>query len=553
MTARTSLGLVVLGFALAVGACSVDELYVGSDRTASTGSGTGTTSSAGTGGAPVCTQGMTQPCYDGPAGTEGVGICTGGTQTCAADGQSWGPCVGEVTPQTEMCGSGLDQNCDGAVAPPCVPTLLWAEEFGEVEGATARGVAADTAGDVVVTGAFFGSVDFGGGALVSDGTGDIFVTKLHPTGNYFWAKGFGGGMTASGNLQGMSVAVDSAGNAIVTGTLSGSVDFGGGPLTSNGDIFVAKLDPGGNYMWAKQFGSAGTTISASGIAVDGAGDAVLAGNFWGAVNFGGATLMSSGDGDAFVVRFDAGGNYVWAKHFGSAGAIVAASVAMDSTGDAVMTGGFSGPTSFGSMQLTTSAPSGTFVAKLDANGTCVWAKSFSGTGTAAGTSVAMDSTDYAIVAGNFSGTVSFGGADGPLTSAGGGDMFVAKLDPNGGYVWATHFGSAGNTTSAASVAVDGMGSPVMTGNFSGSVDFGGGPLTSSSASDMFLAKLTAAGAYIWARQFGSTGTNILPTSVAVDSTGDAVVIGNFSGAVDFGSGQLMGSSARDMFIAEFSQ
>ena len=197
----------------------------------------------------------------------------------------------------------------------------------------------DGSGSAFVTGRFDGSVDFGGGPLTTAGADDIFLAKFDAAGNHLWSKRFGDG---SGEL-GESVAVDNAGNVFLTGYFGGSVDFGGGPLTSAGslDTFLAKFDAAGNQLWSTGFGAPDNQIGQS-VAVDSAGNAFLTGFFGGSVDFGGGSLTSAGGNDVFVARFDASGNHVWSKRFGVANDQVALSVAADGSGNAFLTGYFDG-------------------------------------------------------------------------------------------------------------------------------------------------------------------------------------------------------------------
>ena len=110
---------------------------------------------------------------------------------------------------------------------------------GDSDSQAPGAVAVDASGNVVLTGTFYGTVDFGGGALTSAGSGDIFVAKFGSGGAHLWSKRFG-----DGDYQyGIAVAVDASENAIVTGYFFGTVDFGGGAFTSAGsqDIFVVKF------------------------------------------------------------------------------------------------------------------------------------------------------------------------------------------------------------------------------------------------------------------------------------------------------------------------
>jgi hypothetical protein len=140
---------------------------------------------------------------------------------------------------------------------------------------------------IVLAGVAYGEVDFGGGPLLSAGQSDIVAAKLDAAGKHLWSKRFGDGDPQ----HGYSVATDGAGNVVLTGLLYGTVDFGGGPLTSAGgsDIFVAKLDAFGNHVWSKRFGDASTQFGAS-VAVDSPGNVLL----YGTVDFGGGPVPNGG-------------------------------------------------------------------------------------------------------------------------------------------------------------------------------------------------------------------------------------------------------------------
>jgi hypothetical protein len=533
--------------------CRFALTYVGEDPLASGGAGgTGGTigtggmggaGTAGSGGATVCMPGATQPCYDGPAGTEGQGICKAGTQTCAADGASWGPCLGEVLPKPEDCATPYDEDCDG-LAPACTGKPLWAERFGASGNQAVFGVATDGQGDVIIVGKFAGTVDFGGGVLASAGGQDVFVAKLDANGNHIWSKSFGD----PSDQVGASVAVDSGGNVVLTGYFAGTVDFGGGPLVSAGgqDIFVVKLDAGGGHVWSKRFGDASNQYGTH-VAMSGTGDVLLVGSMGGAADFGGGPLASAGGQDIFVAKLDANGDHVWSERFGDSSDQYSTSVAVDGGGSLVLTGYFAGAVSFGGGPLASAGGQDIFVAKLDANGGHVWSKRFGDASDQYGASIAVDSGGNVFLTGDFPGTVDFGG--GPLVSAGGQDIFVAKLDANGDHVWSKRFGDISNQ-GGASVAVDNGGNVVLTGYVQGPADFGGGPLPSAGGDDLFVAKFDANGAHVWSKRFGDASDQE-GTGIATDGEGDVVVVGNVRGQVDFGSGALPDGGGIDVAVVKF--
>jgi hypothetical protein len=195
-------------------------------------------------------------------------------------------------------------------------------------------VALDAQGDLYVAGSLFGSYDFGGGALTSAGDGDLFVAKYTGDGfTHVWSKRYGG----TGNQTPNGMVVDHAGNIYLTGCLAGTLDFGNGPLTSfddRCDIFVAKLSPGGDAIWAKRFGGC-RDDQGKGIAVDPAGNVAVIGSYSSPIDFGGGMYLSATN---FLVKFSPSGAHLWSKVYYSRVSPVA--VAMDSTGAVLFSGVF---------------------------------------------------------------------------------------------------------------------------------------------------------------------------------------------------------------------
>jgi hypothetical protein len=311
---------------------------------------------------------------------------------------------------------------------------------------------------------------------------DIFLAKFDTAGNHVWSKRFGD----AGDQTGTSLAVDGAGNVLLTGSFSGSVDFGGGPLTSAGgrDIFLAKFDTAGSHLWSKRFGDASDQHGYS-VAVDGAGNALLTGYFYGSVDFGGGALLSAVFSDIFLAKFDPAGNHLWSKRFGDADFQIGLGVAADGSGNVLLTGWFDGSVDFGGTPMSASGAADIFLAKFNSAGNHLWSQHFSGAGELKVSSLALDGAGNVLLTGELTSSVDFGG--GALTSAGSTDIFLAKFDPAGSHLWSKRFGDAGSQ-GGYSVAASGAGNVLITGYFSGSVDFGGGPLMSAGSQDAFLAK-----------------------------------------------------------------
>lgn len=186
----------------------------------------------------------------------------------------------------------------------------WSRRFGDADIQVATGVAVDPAGNVAVAGTFQGSVDFGGGALTSAGQYDLFLAKLEPAGTHLWSRRFGDAQPQVA----VAVAVDALGDVFLAGGLVGSVDFGGGSRTSAGssDVFAARFDAAGSHLWSARFGDAGYQ-GAEAIAVDAAGNAVITGALQSSANFGGGDSAGAGGDDLFVARFATDGAHRWSR------------------------------------------------------------------------------------------------------------------------------------------------------------------------------------------------------------------------------------------------
>lgn len=436
-------------------------------------------------------------------------------------------------------------------------TQLWSKTIGGLSSELGNSIVVDGNGDVLVTGYFNGTINFGGGNLVSAGNDDIFVAKYSgTTGAYIWAKRFGD--TASD--QGNSIVVDSAGDVIVTGHFQGTIDFGGPPLASagNSDIFLAKLSgTDGSHRWSRRFGSSGIDLG-NAVTVDATGNATISGVFALTVDFGGVPISSAGSNDIFVAKYNgATSSHIWSKGFGGTAAESGESVATDVSGNVFITGNFnSSSITFGGPALTNAGNGDAFLAKLAAaDGSHIWSKRFGGSGSDFGTSVVIENSGSVFSTGVFtSTTIDLGG--GPQTNSGGNDVFLGKFNNSGTHLWSKAFGGAG-ADSCTGVTVSNVGDPVITGNFFSTTNFGGVSLNNSGDADIIVAKYAGIdGAHQWSRRFGSTDRDF-SRSVTVDSAGNAFITGDFaSSTLDFGGGPLMntgGANSADIFIAKLKR
>jgi len=421
---------------------------------------------------------------------------------------------------------------------------LWAKQAGGTDYEYGNSIAIDSSGNSYVTGCFQGTASFGDTNLTSSGCADIFIAKLNSNGNWLWAHKAGG----TSPDYGYGIATDSSGNSYVTGYFEGTASFGTITLTSSGyiDIFIAKLDSSGNWLWVKKAG--GTNYDGGyGIAIDSSGNSYVTGYFQGSASFGTITLTSNSNSrDIFVAKLDSSGNWLWAKQAGGTSPDYSYGIAIDSSGNSYVTGYFWGTASFGTTTLTSSGDIDIFIAKLDSSGNWLGAKQAGGTSNDYGYGIAIDSLGNSYVTGYFEGTASFGTTT--LTSNGGNDIFVAKLDSSGNWLWAHKAGGTSNDLGYG-IDTDSSGNSYVTGYFKETASFGTTTLDSSGWFDIFVAKLDSNGNWLGAKKAGGSDWD-WGNGIATDSSGNSYVTGYFSGTASFGDINITSSGDRDIFVAK---
>ena len=430
----------------------------GTGGTSTVGSGGSGGSGGGSGGSTMtgCMLGTTQPCYDGPPGSENVGQCSPGVSTCDAAGL-WGPCVGQKLPAVESCGNNKDLNCDGVSG--CKGGARWAKTFGGLGDDTARAIATDAAGNIVVVGSVSSAIDFGIGASPYQGGLDVFVLKLDSEGNVLWSKTFG---TAQNDIA-SGVGIDPGGNILVGGT-GGAIDFGFGPLQNKGmgDVFVVKLKPDGAVIWAQSYGGPGADQLLD-LNVGPDGDPYITGSYTGIMSFLGGALPDAGAlPNVFVARLKGlGGAPMWQKGFGDVGAAqYGRSVAVDSlTSDVILAVDFAGSINFGGGILTDKGNGDIAVARLlAADGAHGWSVRYGDSGMQNVTLVRQGSANTFNFAGHVTGSVDFGSG---VTNGGVDyDAVAWRLLGSGQCSW-THRATGASTSFAWGVTADTSGYDVV--------------------------------------------------------------------------------------------
>jgi PKD domain/Beta-propeller repeat len=426
----------------------------------------------------------------------------------------------------------------------------------------AAGIAVDGAGNSYVTGSS------GGVALV--------VAKYDGNGALLWVRQATGGS----ETRGQAISVDAAGNTYVTGGFRFGMTFDDGTTLIEkfpgvGDIFVAKYDTNGNFIWARQFASdfipGVTNVGAygRGISVDKDGNIHVTGNF--------ATSLGEGTSSVFVATYDASGVLLWARQARIEGTGAGTGMSVDGGGNSYVTGSFNGSITFGPGETseTVLIPTGfwnMFVAKYDGSGALQWARRADGEYVTA-EGIAVDEAGNAHITGTFSRAIFGPGEVNERTlTAVFYDMFVAKYDTDGALQWAKHAPGPGLGGGSA-IAVDGGGNIHVTGGFGGFVTFGPGEINETTLTtgalddELFVVRYDGNGSVLWARQTSGT-YRAEGRGIAADRAGTAYVTGTFGNvfgnagdptSVVFGPGEInetvlttASGSGTEIFVAKYS-
>jgi hypothetical protein len=320
-----------------------------------------------------------------------------------------------------------------------------------------------------------------------------------------------------------AVRLDSHGNVFAVGYTEGGLD--GNTLAGTSDLFAVKYQPSGARLWTRQLGVAGTSTTGLSAAVDSSGNLYVAGECGG--DFDGNT--SNGSSDIVLVKFDPTGTKLWSKQYGTASDDHLGGIAIDADDHLYLSGWsrgvFPGQTSAGAEDIV--------VLKLDTDGNVQWIRETGSSQTDEPTSIAVDGDGNVLVAGYTTGVLNGPGNAGTF------DMFVAKFDPSGTYLWARQLGTPG-IDNAAAVTADSSGNVYVAGYTYGSLD--GHP--NQGSIDGFVVKYDASGTKQWSVLLG-TPSNDFALGITVDSTGVPYVVGSTSGALDGGSN----NSATQLFVA----
>jgi hypothetical protein len=419
--------------------------------------------------------------------------------------------------------------------------------------ARGQAIGSDKFGNMYVAGVFDGTLSLGTYSLVPNGVIDVFLVKYRPNGEVIWAKNAGG---SSSDVV-YDLAVDAAGNCFLTGSFKGTATFGSLSTSTSGgsfpDAFVAKYDPDGQELWVENFGGVSNDIG-YGVAVDDAGYCYATGRFGGAANFGGVSLSSPGsfDFDVYIAKIDPDGQVIWAQSLGGPGGSKGNGISVDAAGNCFVTGDYEGSLTSNNLSLTSSGQKDIFLAKYNTSGQFVWARSAGGSGNDIGNGVATDAAGNAYITGQVEGAATFGSIN---INAVGEDGFLFKYSPSGQELLGTSWGGPTTTDNEAgeAISIDAAGNVYVTGSCFQNISLGSiPPPPAKTGLAAYVVKHNANGQAIWAKLLGGdNGSSGYAEGydISVNEAGNTYSTGRFNGTVAAGDFSLVNAGMnQELFV-----
>lgn len=308
------------------------------------------------------------------------------------------------------------------------------------------------------------------------------------------------------------------------------------PFAGSRDIFLAKTDSLGQFIWVKTIGGIDTDI-AYGVTVDEFDNVYITGDYYSNFSFEGVSLTSAGSGDVFVAKFDSNGNFIWVKTMGGAGLDIGNRVVCDKNGSIYVGGSQGGGFDYGTGML---ADNGYFIFKMNYSGDILWVDGPTNmTGTSSTTLNALQWHNGDIYfGGGLAGNVKFDTIQ-KISNGSWNDIFFAKLDSNGNAQWAHCMGSPTYDFCNDLAVTDSF--IYVVGTYSGTVNFDTITRTSDQSTsgstgalnsrDAFVAKFDSTGTCYWVVEHKSLMADEA-NGVFVNTNGDVVVAGSYVQSAD---------------------
>jgi hypothetical protein len=411
--------------------------------------------------------------------------------------------------------------------------------------ASIGGLAADTRGNIIVTGWFSGELELADRTLTQSHGNAMYALALDGAGKTLWTLR----PESTAPSYGHASAAGATG-IYLAGSFEHELRLGQARLqAASPDGFVVSLTPTGQVRWVRQLGGSGA-VRVRALAVAPSGALIVGGGFDDILTLSNEiSLTSNGLQDGFVAVFAPDGTARWARQFGGDRPDVVAAVAAHGPSGVLAAGSFHRAVAIGEEQLSaTGERADAFMAALDLNsGAPLWARRYGGPGNDAVYAISSGEDGQIVAAGNFDGVGLFGAA--PLEAEGGTDVFIASYAADGRHLWSSRLGGAGRDDAYAATRAGAT--IVVAGSFSSRMQVADTQLVSRGDSDAFVAAYSLTGEPLWVRQLGGAGQDHL-TAATPSPLGGLVMAGSFAAQAHFGDHALAARNTRALAVLKIA-
>ncbi|MDX1942805.1 MAG: T9SS type A sorting domain-containing protein [Saprospiraceae bacterium] len=434
----------------------------------------------------------------------------------------------------------------------CATILLgqeWASVFqwGNIGSETCNGLTISADGSVFLAGTFQNSINLGGQVWQSRGGEDIFLAKTNANGGIEWAKRAGSILSDAV----AAIALDQNDHLVCAGSFWQAADFDDFTLfssTNSKAIFIVKYNAGGQVLWAKSISGPGLKDT-NDIACDSEGNIFLTGFFADSLEVLDTTLFAAGETDLFVTKFSPNGALIWAMRQGQGGDTRGIAIDLNSEDDVIIAGYFNDTTLIADTILTANtADQDLFLTRISKDGQPLWAKKAGGVFDQDLTALVVGSNDEVYLIGYLVGVMRLSDQLSIQSTTGNPDFFVLKYDANGNPMKARALG--GPLTQQAMGATLFDGSLAITGFYQGDMSFDGYNFSAGNHFNSFVAVFDSNLVCQWTKNIASNAS-AFAMQIAATKNQETWVGGSFIGQATFDN-QTINASSFDVFLAKAS-
>jgi len=407
----------------------------------------------------------------------------------------------------------------------------WAHAMGKpFYGESITRLAATPDGNIIMAGGFVDSAYFESQMVISNGGTDLFLAAYDPSGELQWLKTDGG--PDYERIQGIAANDQSI---LLCASFYGTSEIGTETFESLGsqDILLASYDQGGNFSWAKHFGSPKTDF-VNAVCSDPDGNIIFTGHYYDSISFGDTSLYAMGGSDIFIAKYSPAGNRIWLRQASGSSSDQSYTIACDEDGNIVFSGSYFNDITIGDTTFTTQDPTGVFFAKLNNEGDLIFAVQADGNGLIANSFALFDNSGNIFFAGNFTDQIHFGPYDfdaGAFNI----DVFISKYSSVGNLLWADH-GHGLSSDQLISVTAGPLNDLYISGHYLDHITFGDLTLEYTlccGSPEVFLVRYSEDGTASWGDQI--SGERALVEDICKNASDELFVAGIFQIELTFGS------------------